>query len=676
MKSGRPRRGGAALPNVLRRLLTDQGLPGGTPPFKGRAPAPATWCDVDPDGTVHFYLPKAELGQGSQTVLAQILAGELGADLDKVVLHHPDTERGFPLGWMTVVGGSTAELMRVPALRAAARLNARRRGQAGGTPGSGGLLGVSVPRIDLPSKVTGAAVFTSDVRLPGMLYGALLLPPRHGASLESVSGVEEARRAPGVVHVIVDPTTGLIAAAAGRTHQARAALSLLRPRWQGGSDAGQDTIEAAVDVRRTPAHRIQNVGDVAKPAPRPARRLVAEYRTSMVVAAPPEPPVAVAEITGDRATVYSSTQNPALVQDAVARALGRWRREIRVVVPYVGGSFGRKHGYLGDPAAAAALLAAATGRPVHLAWTRHQDQLNGPKRPPSHHVMEAGIGDGGDLLALRHRFAVGDASGGWPSSSRAARATDVDLFSVFGAHLLYRGIPNLRVDYGRVPLPSTVELAPMRSLSTHTNLFAIESFLDEVAFDLGVDPLELRLRHLSDDEHGRRLRRVLETVAAEANWGSPAPGTGRGIACCAYGKTVTAQVVQVRADDTGTGTAPIVIDEVVAAADGRTVNPAITRSQVEGAVVMGLSWALGERVTLRRGQVVESDLDRYTILRADASPRVRTVLVDGDHWGGGVNEAGAGPAAAALANAVHALTGTRIRTLPLFPPPNTSEASP
>lgn len=676
MKSDRTRRRGAALPNALRRLLTNQALPGGTPPFKGRPPEPTTWCDVDPDGTVHLFMPKAELGQGSQTLLAQILGGELGADLDKVVVHHPDTDRGFPLGWMTVVGGSTAELMRVPALRAAARLNALRRGEDAGTRGPGGLIGVSVPRIDLPSKVTGAAVFTSDVRLPGMLYGALLLPPRHGASLESVSGLEEAQRAPGVVHVIADPTTGLIAAAAERSHQVRAALALLRPRWRGGSDADQDVIEAAVDVRRTPAHRIQNVGNVASPRPGPVRRLVAEYRTSMVVAAPPEPPVAVAEVTGGRVTVYSSTQNPALVQDAVAKALGRRRREIRVIVPYVGGSFGRKHGYLGDPAAAAARLAAATGRPVHLAWTRHQDQLNGPKRPPSHHLMEAGIGDGGNLLALRHRFAVGDASGGWPSSSRAAQATDVDLFSVFGSHLLYRGIPNLRVDYGRVPLPSMVELAPMRSLSTHTNLFAIESFLDEVAFDTGVDPLELRLRHLSDDEHGRRLRRVLEAVAAEANWGSTAPGTGKGIACCAYGKTVTAQVVQVRANDSGTGTPPIVVVEVVAAADGRTVNPAISRSQVEGAVVMGLSWALGERITLRRGQVVESDLDRYPILRAAGSPRVRTVLVDGDHWGGGANEASAGPAAAALANAVHALTGTRIRTLPLFPPPITPQASP
>ena len=157
----RDRRRGVPLPDVLRRLLTDQTRPGGTPPVRGRPPAPAVWGEVDPAGTVHLYVPKAELGQGSHTVLAQIFAGELGVDLDRVVVHHPDTDRGFPLGWMTVAGGSTAELMRVPALRAAAGLAARqpaaqRRSGAGGRS----LIGVAVPRVDLPAKVTGAAHVT------------------------------------------------------------------------------------------------------------------------------------------------------------------------------------------------------------------------------------------------------------------------------------------------------------------------------------------------------------------------------------------------------------------------------------------------------------------------------------------------------------------------------------
>lgn len=661
-------RRGVPLPDAVRRLLTDWTLPGGTPQFKGRPPAPGTWCELERDGTVHLFVPKAELGQGSHTLLAQIFADELGVGLDRMVVHHPDTDRGFPGGWMTVVGGSTVELMREPALRAAAGMRARLSREAMSRPAApsvtGRLIGVSAARIDLPSKVTGAAVFASDVRLPRMLYGAVLLPPRHAASLAGVSGLAEALRCEGVAHVIAD-TTGLIAAAAERTHQARAALAMLRPQWRGGSEADHDAIEAAIDARTTPTHVIQNVGRRASDPG--GRRFTSEYRTSMVVAAPAEPPVAVVDVAADRVTVHSSTQNPALVQDAVATALGRRRREIRVLVPYVGGSFGRKHGYVADPAPAAARLAAATGRPVHLAWTRQQDHGSGPKRPPSHHLMDATTDAGGRILSLRHRFAVGDASGGWPETRRAARATDIDLLSVFGSHLLYRGIPHLRVDCGRVPLPATVHLGPMRSLSTHMHLFAIESFLDEVAAELGVDPLEMRLRHLSDDEHGRRLRRVLEAVAAEADWGTSAPGTAKGIACCAYGRTATAQVVQVRANDTGTGTPPIAVDEVVAAADGHFVNPSIARSQIEGSVIMGLSWALSERITVRRGQAVETDFDRYRILRADSSPRVRSVLVDGEYWGGGLNEAGAGPTAAALANAAYALTGKRIQTLPLFP---------
>ena len=683
--------GAAARPlAALRRRVADVARPGGTPPALGRAPDAGVWCDVDTDGTVHVYSPKPELGQGAHTVVAQLLLEELGGDPDRVVVHRPDTDRGFPLGWMTVVAGTTAEAMNGPARRAGAALRERlvrardaprRRWWPVAGPASAlrdrtdhRLVGTSMPRVDLPDKVTGAAEFASDIRLPGMLYGAVTFPPRRGAVLHDAHGLETARALEGVVVVLVDPRTGLVAAAARRTSQAEAALAALRLDWRGGAEVGTDDLRAAMSLGPGGGHVLQDDGDidahlsanVADAAAPGVRRVSAEYRTSMALPAPLEPPVAVVDATSSRATVYASTQNPGLVRAQVARALRLRRSGVRVIVPYVGGSFGRKHGYLGDPAADAARLSKAARRPVHLAWTRSQDARHGPKRPPTHHVLDAAMTPAGDVAALRHRVAVGDGSRSWPSTERIARLSDIDLFSVFGAHLLYGRIPHLRTTYRRVPLP--VQLGVMRTVGTFANTFAIESFVDELAHAVDADPLQFRLRHLADDNTGRRLRRALEAAAEAADWGAaPRPGHAQGIACCAYGRTVTAQVVDISAAPSLDGPG-VHVDRVTAVAEGHQVNPDIARSQNEGGVVMGLSWALGEQVTLERGVVVEDDLDTYPIIRARSAPPVHTVLLDSDHWGGGMNEAVAAPAAAALVNAVHALTGRRIRELPLMPP--------
>ncbi len=664
---------------VLRRLLAGVARPGGGPPRPGRAPAPGTWGRVDAGGTVHLHLPVPELGQGAHTVLAQLVLEELRVDPARLVIHPPDTDRGFPVAWMTAVGGSTADSLDVPARRAGAALY---RALAGG-PGRRGrprlrpraeqrVVGTALPRVDLPAKVTGGAVFTSDVRLPGMLYGAVRHPPRPGAVLAEVQGLAEARAVPGVAVVLADPRTGLLAAAAERRSQAEAALAALRPRWRGGATGGDADVRAAVTVSPPRGHVVQERGDVPGTLARARHRVSAEYRTAMTAPAPPEPPVAVADVTPDRVTVHASTQNPGMVRSEVARALGRRRGAVRVVVPYVGGSFGRKHGHLGDPAADAARLSAAAGRPVHLAWTRDQELQAGPKRAPTHHLLDAALGEDRRIAALQHRTAAGDASASWPLTRRVARLSDLDLMAVFGAHLLYERVPALRTTVQRVPL--TVPLTGMRSLGTSANTFAVESFVDELARAADADPLEFRLRHLGRDDTGRRLRRALEAAAAAADWGAPdAAGRARGVACCAYGRTVVAHVVETAVGpvdplrpELGRRPQP---HRVTAAVEGRQVNPDIARAQSEGGVVMGLSWALVEAVHLDGGRVVTDDAGRYPVLSAGRTPRIDTVLLDGPRWAGGANEAVTAPVAAALANAAAALTGHRLRELPLRLPP-------
>ncbi len=419
---------------AVRRVLAAVARPGGVPPRLGRPPAPSTWADVDPDGTVHLHPPVPELGQGSHTVLAQLVLEELGGDLDRVVVHPPDTARGFPVGWLTAVGSSTAHTLDLPARRAGAALReGRRRAPALRSESAHRLVGTPAPRVDLPAKTSGAAVFTTDVRLPGMLHGAVATPPRHGAVLAGVGGLARARALPGVHAVVVDERTGFVGVAAARPRQAAAALAALDPSWTGGSTVGEEDLTRAVTVPPGGGHVLQVRGD-PDAALAAGRRLRAEYRTPMVAADPPEPPAAVADVTPSAVTVHASTQNPGLLRAGVARALHRRPSGVRVVVPWVGGSFGRKHGHLGDPAADAARLSAATGHPVRLAWTRPQELQQGPKRPPTHHVLDAALGPDGDLVALQHRVASGDGSGSWPLTGRIARAADLDLMAVFGAH--------------------------------------------------------------------------------------------------------------------------------------------------------------------------------------------------------------------------------------------------
>lgn len=688
----------------LMRPGQEPSIPLGKPPT-----SPWTWLEIGPDDRVHFYSPKPELGQGAQTGLAQLLAEELQIDLDCLVVHQPDTARGFDPKLLAALGGTSVNSLSRPLREAGARLREALRAEAaarlGCEPGeivaehgrcfvrddphrslSYGeivagkrgawtmpvdppalkepdryrLVGHSAPRLDLPDKVTGRAVFGFDVRLPGMIYGAVARPPHEGARLRRVGSVAAAERQPGVVKVVAG--RGFAGVVAERRSQAYAALAHLDLEWVGGTTAGQAEIEARVVAPERGGAVVERAGDAAGHLGQ-GRQLRAGYRSAMFAALPFEPPVAVADVRPDGVTIHVPGQEPAMVRAAVARALGRRKRNVRVIAPYAGGSFGRKHGHLREAAPEAARLSAAVGRPVHVGWSMAEELAHGPVRPPSHHLLFGSLDPTGRARALEHRFASAQNLQAYPPLSLLPKLTGVDAIGLLGAYLTYGAVPHRRTLFRHAPIP--VLTSTYRAPGLHPNAFAVESFVDELAHLAGADPLSFRLAHLGSDDVGRRLRLVLEAVSGRAGWWEPAPpGHARGVACCAYGDLVAAEVAEVSVEG-----GSIRVHRMTCAVDmGFAVNPDAARAQVEGGIAMGLSWALHEEIRIEGGTRSETGLDDYPILTLDEMPMVDTVLLDDGPRLSGPSEVPIGPVAAAVANAVFALTGQRLRKLPLRPP--------
>jgi isoquinoline 1-oxidoreductase beta subunit len=323
----------------------------------------------------------------------------------------------------------------------------------------------------------------------------------------------------------------------------------------------------------------------------------------------------------------------------------------------LGGGFGRRT--VSDVAVEAARLSAAAGRPVHVGWNRRDEFQNGFLRPPTHHVLRGALDTTGNILALEHQQASGDVffqfmPGFVPPIMGA------DFAAWRGARTQY-GIPHRRTTAQRVDL-WPLRTGFWRGLGLLANTFAVESFMDELAHAAGIDPLTLRLSHLPEGELGERYRVVLETLAEKSGWGNPAPtGRARGLACCVDVNTVVGQVAEVSVDD-----GAIRVHHVTSVVDcGLVVNPNIAAQQTEGAITMGLSSTLLEAVTLTGGEIVATNFNEYPLLTVDMAPEIDVTFVGSGPAPLGMGEPPIGPIAAAVANAVFALTGQRLRELPL-----------
>jgi isoquinoline 1-oxidoreductase len=646
------------------------------------------YLHIAEDGAVTLYSGKIEMGQGVMTSLAQMAAEELGVSLDRFHVVMGDTA-ACPFDAGTY--GSMTTRFFGPAVRAAAAkarlilcdLAARHLGVPRASLGVEDgvvfvaadrarrvpygelargrrithvveqeavlraveeftVMGRSPERLDAGEKVTGAARYAGDIRLPGMLYARLLRPPAHGAVLTSLdTTVAEAQ--PGVLVVNQD---GLVAALGPDPETAERALALVRADWTEppAAVASESVFEHL--VRAAPAPNVVDpAGDPAAGRSGAVRLFEETYHNSYVAHAPIEPHTATAEIKDGKATVWSSTQTPFPQRGAIARALGFRDEEVRVITPYVGGGFGGKSA--GQQAIEAARLAALTGRPVQVAWSRAEEFFYDTFRPAAVIRIASGLDADGRIIL-------------WDYQVYGAGARGSDLFY---------DVPNRRVrvygEWGRAPEGMhPFAVGPWRAPAANSNRFATEQQIDLMAAATGTDPLEFRLRNTTDP----RMLAVLRAVADAYGWTPGAAprrsGRGRGLACGIDAETYVAHAADVTVNrETG----HVTVDRVVCAQDmGTVVNPDGARMQMEGCITMGLGYALSEEVRFEGGKVLDTNFDTYILPRFSRLPRIETVLVANDRLppkGGG--EPAIINMGAVLANAIFDATGARVRRLPM-----------
>ncbi|MFM2032643.1 MAG: hypothetical protein RLZZ297_1408 [Chloroflexota bacterium] len=663
---------------------------------------PLQWVRIDADNHLVVSIQKIDMGQGISTALAQIAADEFGIPWERVRVETVATNS--PIDDANATGNSESVVAHfLPLRNAAATLREMLRASAAATfglalsavsvtetgvtssagdnwtyaqvvgrhrgdwqvPATAPLLksadafvhiGAPRQRLDIPAIVTGTREYAYDVRRPGMLWGAVARPPSFGATIRSVD-TGDAAQADGVVSVLAD-TTFVGVAAATKAH-ALAALQRITITWDEPHAAlDHDAIDAAMAIDLAQGVHIQDEGDVeAAFAADGVTVYTSEYHTPMAAHAHLEPQAAVVDVQTDRVDAWVSTQAPVGTGRRIADLLGRAVTDVTVHPVALGGGFGRRlDETLGLDAAR---LSAASGKPVAVHWTRAQEFQNGYVRPPTAHRLRATLAADGTITAIHHHQVSGDVL---LPTLPAAVGTIVgwDIGATRGARLLYTGAVARRTTAQRVLLP--VPTGFWRGLGLLANGFAIESFIDQLAVAADRDPVAFRLAALPETPFGDRMRGVLRAVADQAGWGGTPPnGRAWGVACSADAGTCVAQIAEVSVTD-----GAIRVHRVWAAVDcGTVVNPEGVIAQTEGGIIMGISSTLHEALRVVSGRFASDNFDRYPLLRNSAAPDIDVVIVASTAAPGGMGEPPMGPIAAAVANALYRLTGSRCTTLPL-----------
>jgi isoquinoline 1-oxidoreductase beta subunit len=698
------RRGLIAATFTLPVLLPAPGATQGAPPAAGRLPR--HFLRIGTDGSVTCILPTCEMGQGTHTGQAQILAEELGADWTTIRIEMPSRiapeYRATPMRQMRSAGSHGIRYWHDPLRRAAAQARmmlteaaAQRLGVPAATlvaaegaihhRASGRslpfaalaeaaarlpvpaepllrpvaertLTGRTVPRLDTPAKVAGRAVFAADVRLPEMVHGAVRLAPVFSADVAAFDPASVAGM-PGVVAVARVPRGAVVVAETWwQARQAADALDISFTTTPHDAMTSADIdrlLRAGLAATDVPVSLSRGDPDAALAA---ARRVVeADYAVPMLSHVPMEPMAGTARAASDVTELWLGTQGHDEVRIGLERALGIAHDDLLIHTTFLGGGFGRK---TSAEIAIQAVLAsrAASGRPVHVQWTRADDIGYGEYRQPMMARFRAGIDDAGRLVAMTIRV-----SG--PQMGRAygipIGADNIDPFSLLGLVDMRYVVPNLRLDHAVVPLP--IPFRPWRSIASSFTTFFLEGVIDECAAAAGQDPLAFRRAHLQGQP---RVLAVLDRAADMARWGdAPAPGLHRGIAVAeSYGSAV-AQVVELRME----GGTPRVERVHVAIDCGRAINPGQVEAQMQGSVIEALGAALHARITVAEGRAEQSNFHDYPLPRINAVPEVRVAIVEIGSPLGGAGESGVPPLAPALASALHAAAGQRFRATPFFP---------
>jgi isoquinoline 1-oxidoreductase beta subunit len=691
-----------------------QGARGKTPPA-GPAFEPNAFVRIGTDGSVTVIVKHLEMGQGTYTGLPTLVADELDADWAQVRVEGApaDATRYNNLFWGPAqgTGGSTAlanswEQLRRAGAAARAMLVAaaaerwgvatesiavsrgvlthaasRRSARFGELvadaakrpvpaevklkdPKEFVYIGKRVPRTDSRAKCNGTAIFTQDVKLPGMLTALVAHPPRFGARVKGFDA-SRAKAVKGVTDVVAVPQG--VAVLASDFWSAKKGRDALAVDWDESGAFRLGSNEIMAEYRRlaaSPGLPARKDGDPDAALAGAAKRFEAEYEFPYLAHAAMEPMNCVVRLSADACEIWNGEQFQTVDQAAVAAAVGLKPEQVKLNMLYAGGGFGRRANPQSDYLLEAAAIAKAIeGRaPVKLVWTREDDTRAGFYRPMYYHALRAGLDAQGNIAAWQHRIVGQSILTG--TAFQAMVKDGVDATSVEGAASLPYAIPNLGVDLHSPKMGVPVQW--WRSVgSTHT-AFSTETFLDELAAAAGRDPYQLRRALLA--KHPRH-RAVLELAATEADWTlplSPAPRSGdrrgRGIALHESFNTIVAQVAEVTVRRDGSYR----VERVMCAVDcGVAVNPDVIRAQMEGGIAYGLTAAMYGAITLKDGAVEQSNFHDYAPLRINEMPRVGVYIVRSNEKPTGVGEPSTPVIAPAVANAIAAATGKRVRSLPI-----------
>jgi isoquinoline 1-oxidoreductase beta subunit len=674
---------------------------------------------VREDGTVLVFCTQLEMGQGVHTGFATLVAEELGADFDSIrvvnaangagpggdVYGNPDIGGAFQLtGASNSMKGSFLRYRRAGA-QARARLVAAaaeawqvpvaevevERGvlaHAGGRRASFGKLAaraerLPVPedvrlkdpseftligregrwRIDAPGKILGRTGFTIDVSLPGMVTAVVLHPPRFGATVASVDD-RAALAEPGVIAVV--PIEEGVAVVGETVADAQRGLRALNVSWDDTATERRSSSELLADHLRLldsgeKAVVSRDDGDVEQALASAEATIDAVYTLPYLAHAAMEPNNAACRMCEDGTLeVWASTESPEYTRMAASEAAGIEKDQVEVHVTFAGGSFGLHSTSTHDPTTEAVHVARALDwkHPVKVQSLREEDFKTGRYRAMAVHRVRAGADAAGHLTAVHHEMVAEPTSPNMPYVRDALFTGGVDLMTVTGAADGSYGFPNFRL--ASTNFESGVPIMVWRSVGNSHTEFARESAIDELATATGRDPVDLRRELLAENP---RTLHALELVAERSGWRSPMPeGSARGIACSSF-LSHSAQVTEVSLDNRGR----VHIDRVVYALDcGIEVNPDLIRAQVEGGLLFGLSAAAwGEVVLGEGGEILTQNFDSYPVIRMRSVPAIEVHLIDSTEPPTGVGEVSVPSAAPALTNAIAALTGTRIRQLPI-----------
>jgi isoquinoline 1-oxidoreductase beta subunit len=659
---------------------------------------------IDPDGSILIRSPHNEMGQGAITALPMIVAEELECDWSKVRVEYASPSRNLReknvYGEMTTVGSRGVRTSWQMLLQAGASARERLIAAAAQrwnvspsdceaanskvthkptgrsldygalaadaanikldkeplirTPDQFKLIGKRLARLDTPLKINGSAKFAIDTRLPDMVYAAVAACPVFGGKLKSVDDAPAKGRR-GILQVV--KLDNAVVVVADRFWRAKEALALLKPEWDVGEAGNTDSAQFAKLYRETldgPMVTARNDGNVDDAFGAGGKIVEAVYEAPHLAHATMEPLNATVHLQPDKLEVWLGSQTPMGTIRQAAAASGLKPEQIVVHNCFLGGGFGRRS--INDEMRQAILVAKQIDKPVKLVWTREEDMTHDRYRPQAAVRMKATLGQNGMPTAFDAKIAVGSIlrSTGINKVENGIEAQAVEGF----ANIPY-AIPSVRV--GCMLKNTHIPVMFWRSVGSSQNAFFVESYIDELAQAAGQDPYKFRRTLLAGKSD---FLGVLDTIAEKSEWGKPlGQGRGRGIAIHECYGSIIGQVAEVTVSQKG----EVRVDRVVAAVDcGHVVNPGIVEAQIQSGVIYGLSAALYGEITIKQGRVEQGNFDDYQVVRLADAPKIEVYLAlsGGKKWGG-IGEPGTAATAPAVANAVFAATGTRVRSMPL-----------